>query len=131
MRRRAVRYLHARDGAGRHGSASPYEEPDRGGDSRRIVRQLVPLHGIPANLRSGCYRLRTTMRSYLPEYELRAPKDLRAALDLLAAEWRPFAGGTDLMVLLESGKLPRGKYVSLWGLEELSGIEAASDAVTL
>jgi CO/xanthine dehydrogenase FAD-binding subunit len=73
------------------------------------------------------------MRSYLPHYELRAPKNLRAVLDLLAAEpgCRPFAGGTDLMVLLESGNLPRGKYVSLWGIDELSGIEVTADTVTL
>ena len=56
------------------------------------------------------------MRAYLPHYELRAPNNLPAVLALLAdapGEWRPFAGGTDLMVLFESGKLPRGKYVSL------------------
>ncbi len=74
------------------------------------------------------------MRAYLPHYELRAPNDLPAVLALLAdapGEWRPFAGGTDLMVLFESGKLPRGKYVSLWGLTELSGIETDAGVVTL
>jgi CO/xanthine dehydrogenase FAD-binding subunit len=74
------------------------------------------------------------MRAYLPHYELRAPNDLPAVLTLLAdapGEWRPFAGGTDLMVLFESGKLPRGRYVSLWGLTELSGIEATAGVVTL
>jgi CO/xanthine dehydrogenase FAD-binding subunit len=74
------------------------------------------------------------MRSYPPRYELRTPKDLKGALELLAeapGEWRPFAGGTDLMVLFESGKLPDRKYVSLWGLKELSGIEVARDTVTL
>jgi CO/xanthine dehydrogenase FAD-binding subunit len=74
------------------------------------------------------------MRGHLPHYDLRAPGDLRAVLGLLAGapgEWRPFAGGTDLMVLFESGRLPRGKYVSLWGLQELSGIDATSAAVTL
>src|SRR5437762_10636985 len=71
------------------------------------------------------------MRSYLPHYELRAPKDLNAVLELLADEWRPFAGGTDLMVLFEGGKLRRGKYVSLWGLRDLSGIEVTPNAVTL
>jgi CO/xanthine dehydrogenase FAD-binding subunit len=74
------------------------------------------------------------MRSYLPHYELRAPNDLQAVLELLAdplVNWRPFAGGTDLMVLFEHGTLPRGKYVSLWGLKELSGIDATVEAVTL
>jgi len=74
------------------------------------------------------------MRSHLPHYELHAPKDLQAVLRLLAepaGKWRPFAGGTDLMVLFENGRLPRGNYVSLWGLKELSGIEVAADSVML
>lgn len=74
------------------------------------------------------------MRAYLPHYELQAPRDLSVVLRMLAdapGEWRPFAGGTDLMVLFEGGRLPRGKYVSLWGLKDLSGIHATSDAVTL
>jgi len=45
--------------------------------------------------------------------------------------WRPFAGGTDLMVLFEAGKLAPGKYVSLWGLKELGGTVVATDTVTL
>ena len=74
------------------------------------------------------------MRSYVPAFDLRAPKDLGAVLRLLADEpgvWRPFAGGTDLMVLFEAGKLPPGKYVSLWGLHELQGIDTATDVVTI
>ena len=74
------------------------------------------------------------MRSYVPAFDLRAPEDLGAVLRLLADEpgvWRPFAGGTDLMVLFEAGKLPPGKYVSLWGLHELQGIDTAADVVTI
>ena len=66
------------------------------------------------------------MRSDVPAYELQAPQDLAAALDRMAREpgvWRPFAGGTDLMVLLEAGKLPHRKFISLWKLPELRGIE--------
>ena len=65
------------------------------------------------------------MRAYLPAYDLRAPETLREALALLAARarrWRPFAGGTDLMVLLEAGTLPEGHYLGLWKLTELRGI---------
>jgi CO/xanthine dehydrogenase FAD-binding subunit len=57
------------------------------------------------------------MRAYLPAYELRAPETLPEVLSLLAESpgtWRPFAGGTDLMVLFEAGKLPEGKYLGLW-----------------
>lgn len=74
------------------------------------------------------------MRAPIPEYELRAPLSLAEALDLLAHEpgaWRPFAGGTDLMVLLEAGKLAHRRYVSLWNLSELRGIREEKDHVTL
>ena len=66
------------------------------------------------------------MRSYLPDYDLRAPDTLAEALALLLGDpgvWRPFAGGTDLMVLLEAGTLPEGPYLGLWNLQELKGIE--------
>jgi CO/xanthine dehydrogenase FAD-binding subunit len=46
-------------------------------------------------------------------------------------EWKPFAGGTDLMVLLEAGKLPHRKFLSIWKLPELHGIEVAPEHVTL
>lgn len=74
------------------------------------------------------------MRAYLPSYELKTPTSLDEALHLLADEpsvWRPFAGGTDLMVLLEAGKLPHKHFVSLWGLPELRGIETNDANVTL
>jgi CO/xanthine dehydrogenase FAD-binding subunit len=74
------------------------------------------------------------MRSYLPSFEMRAPRSLSGALDLLADDpgrWKPFAGGTDLMVLLEAGKLAHTQYVSLWQLDELRGIEATAGEVVL
>lgn len=74
------------------------------------------------------------MRAYLPEYELKTPATLAEALRLLSDEpgvWRPFAGGTDLMVLLEAGKLSHTRFVSLWGLPELRGIEISDNHVTI
>jgi CO/xanthine dehydrogenase FAD-binding subunit len=74
------------------------------------------------------------VRSYLPEIELRRAASLSDALTLLHNEpgvWTPFAGGTDLMVLLEAGTLPRGRYLSLWGLDELRGITVTREAVIL
>ena len=74
------------------------------------------------------------MRAYVPSYRLISPATLGEALDLLAHDngaWRPFAGGTDLMVLLEAGKLPHKNYVNIWNLKELCGIEVSDDRVTL
>jgi CO/xanthine dehydrogenase FAD-binding subunit len=74
------------------------------------------------------------MRAYLPSYQLLSPQNLFDALDLLASEpgvWKPFAGGTDLMVLLEAGKLTHRNYLNIWNLNELRGIEATDAQVTI
>jgi CO/xanthine dehydrogenase FAD-binding subunit len=74
------------------------------------------------------------MRSYLPDYELRPASTIEEALAILAerpGEWRPFAGGTDLMVLLEAGALTHRKFVSLWGIDQLRGIEADAREVRI
>jgi CO/xanthine dehydrogenase FAD-binding subunit len=65
------------------------------------------------------------MRAYLPSYELVVPRTLDEALALLREEpgaWRPFAGGTDLMVLLEAGRLEHRKFFSIRHLSELRGV---------
>jgi len=74
------------------------------------------------------------MRSWLSQYEMRSASDLGEALDLLSrrpGEWTPFAGGTDLMVLLEAGQLPRRRFVDLWRIKELRGIAASADGVRI
>lgn len=74
------------------------------------------------------------MRAYLPDYELRTVQTLADALQLLSHEpgqWKPFAGGTDLMVLLEFGKLEHRKFFDIWKLQELKGIEVTPEYVTL
>ena len=74
------------------------------------------------------------MRAYVPNYRVISPAGLQEALDLLAREpgvWKPFAGGTDLMVLLEAGKLAHTKYLNIWNLNELRGIEVSETHVTL
>lgn len=74
------------------------------------------------------------MRAFIPQYQLLTPKALGEALSVLASEpgvWQPFAGGTDLMVLLESGKLPHKNYLNIWNLAELRGITATTDHITL
>ena len=74
------------------------------------------------------------MRSYVPGYELLAPRNFADALDRMAGqpgEWKPFAGGTDLMVLLEAGKLSHRKFLSVWKLPELRGTAVTPEHVTL
>ena len=72
------------------------------------------------------------MRAYLPAYEMVVPRTLDDALGLLRDEpgvWRPFAGGTDLMVLLEAGKLEHRRFFSIRHLPELRGVEESDGAV--
>jgi len=74
------------------------------------------------------------MRAVVPSYNLISPSSLPDALAALAREpgvWQPFAGGTDLMVLLEAGKLPHKNYLNIWNLTALRGIQEATDHITL
>ncbi len=74
------------------------------------------------------------MRSNLPSYQMITPATLQDGLALLAQDpgvWQPFAGGTDLMVLLEAGKLPHKNYVNIWNLGELRGIEVSPEQISI
>ena len=74
------------------------------------------------------------MRGFIPDYELTTPVSLADALALLKTEpgvWKPFAGGTDLMVLLEGGRLKHRNYINIWPLKELRGIEVTDTHITL
>jgi CO/xanthine dehydrogenase FAD-binding subunit len=73
------------------------------------------------------------MSATLSSYSLERPRTLDEALEILSSDQKaqPFAGGTDLMVLLEAGRLPVARYVNLWGLRGLRGIEERADAVAL
>ena len=71
------------------------------------------------------------MRAYVPEYDLVAPSGLNEALKLIADQVRPIAGGTDIMVLFEAGKLPYRQLVSLWRIPDLRGIATSETDITL
>jgi CO/xanthine dehydrogenase FAD-binding subunit len=74
------------------------------------------------------------VRAFVPAYEMESARDLSAVLKRMAREpgvWKPFAGGTDLMVLLEAGKLAHRKFLSIARLPELHGIEVGRDHVTI
>lgn len=62
------------------------------------------------------------------------PRTLGDALALLRDEpgvWRPFAGGTDLMVLLEAGRLEQRKFFSIAHLKELRGVEESGEHINV
>src|SRR5437764_4686015 len=74
------------------------------------------------------------MRAYVPSYKLISPASLDEALEALTKAnetWKTYAGGHDLMVLREAGKLPHKNYVNIWNLQELRGIEITADQVIL
>lgn len=73
------------------------------------------------------------MTPVLDGYELVTPASLAAALEDLRqhSDARPFAGGTDLMVLLEAGHLAPGRYVSLRHCRELRGIEESGGGAAI
>jgi CO/xanthine dehydrogenase FAD-binding subunit len=72
------------------------------------------------------------MRGDVGAFELLPAATLDVALALLAEQpgaTRPIAGGTDLMVLLSAGKLLHRRFVDIFGLDELRGVEVTDDAV--
>lgn len=72
------------------------------------------------------------MRSRLQDYEMRSVLSLEDALQLMSDDpggWAPFAGGTDLMVLLEAGTLKPRRLLNIWSLTELGGIVTSSDTI--
>ena len=74
------------------------------------------------------------MRSYLPSFAMRPVRTLDEALALMAqppGAWRPFAGGTDLMVLLAAGSLRHQHFVSIWGIGDLRRIDVTDDSVSV
>jgi CO/xanthine dehydrogenase FAD-binding subunit len=62
-----------------------------------------------------------------------APRSLTETLAILSAEPRalPFAGGTDLMVLMRLGMLDATHFVDIRGLSELSGIGEDGDGLVV
>src|SRR5262249_52281255 len=130
VRRRAVRHLHAGDGARGARAALAHVGSHRRRGPRRARGQSVPLHRLHAHLRVGVRgRPEAGVIPVLDGYQLVTPGSLGAALDDLAAHpgARPFAGGTDLMVVLEAGHLPPGRYVNLAACAELRGIARTPD----
>ena len=93
----------------------------------------MSLHRLHEDLRVSSQSL-PEVRAFIPNYQLTTPASLADALALLKNEpgvWKPFAGGTDLMVLLEAGKLVHRNYINIRTFGELRGIEATDTHITL
>ena len=74
------------------------------------------------------------MRTWLTSYDMREAASLDDALRVMADDpggWTPFAGGTDLMVLMEAGKLSRKRFLNIWSLRELRGVSVESSTVVI
>jgi CO/xanthine dehydrogenase FAD-binding subunit len=72
------------------------------------------------------------MRSDVTGYELNAPPNLRAVLTQIAAEpgrYALLAGGTELMVALNTGRLASRSLLSIQHLRELRFIRVTADSV--
>lgn len=67
------------------------------------------------------------MRALVSEYDVAVAKSVPQALDLLSTNsgWRPIAGGTDLMVLFNAGKLSDRRLISIRNIAELRAIEVS------
>src|SRR5262245_38161248 len=93
------------------------------------------MHRLSENHRRrarGVFGDEKIMRAVLSDYQFLRTKNLAETLKLLANEpVSPFAGGTDLMVLFESGQLPAGKYVDILFHKELAGIKKTKDKIVI
>jgi CO/xanthine dehydrogenase FAD-binding subunit len=74
------------------------------------------------------------VRAQPEQYDLVSPGDLESVLKLMASEpgrWLPVAGGTEVMVQYNAGRLPQRNLVNLWNLPELGRMEVNADAVVI
>lgn len=77
------------------------------------------------------------MRTAVSALEVLRPKSLSEAVGMLRTAARagepltPVAGGTDLFVYLNAGTLPDRRFLDVWPLRELRGIEAVSGGLRL
>lgn len=74
------------------------------------------------------------MRGFVPDFELRTPASLPELLKTISTPkdpWYIFAGGTDLMVLYESGILKNKKFLNILNIPELKQIKVEKDFIRL
>lgn len=74
------------------------------------------------------------MRSQFVDFTLIRKKTLDETLQLMNQEpgvWRPFAGGTDLMVQFEMGKLSHRKFLDISNFDEIQKIQNLGHQVSI
>jgi CO/xanthine dehydrogenase FAD-binding subunit len=71
------------------------------------------------------------MRSFVPDFDLVTATGLQHATSLLNDGWRPIAGGTDLMVLFNAGKLSCRKLVGVRRIAELLDIDIGAEEISI
>ncbi len=71
------------------------------------------------------------MKSLVSQYEMAAAKNLSEVFDHLDLGAKIFAGGTDLMVVLDAGKLLHKKFISIHLLKDLKQIHFDKNFVTI
>jgi len=68
----------------------------------------------------------------LQNFELSRPRDINAALEVMAdGNAKPLAGGTDLLVRIKKGLLAPEKIVDLSAIEELGGIREDGENIVI
>jgi CO/xanthine dehydrogenase FAD-binding subunit len=74
------------------------------------------------------------MNSHPDEQNVFVPSDLDEAVCKLSepgSKWVPLAGGTDLMVGLDATKAQYGRFLALWKLAELRGIDFGEEGLSI
>jgi xanthine dehydrogenase small subunit len=73
------------------------------------------------------------VRTAITPLVLRQPRALRDALRMLREDGplTPLAGCTDVYVGLNFGTLPDGRFLDLWGLDALRGVEVRGDVLRI
>src|SRR6266567_1745382 len=113
-----MRHLYAGNGHRGARPARKKSESNRVRNSQWTGGKSLSLHRLYEDFRVSSAGV-SEMRSFVPSYELISTGSLAEALEALTQSndgWKPFAGGTDLMVLLEAGKLLHRNYVNIWNL---------------
>ena len=128
--RRPVRHLHARHDHGRR-RARAASEPR--GDPHWSGREPVPLHGLLGHLSFGSTSGQTLMQGTVAGRDLLEPRSLADAVKMLRDEGPlvPMAGCTDLYVALNFGTLRPTRFLNLWNLDALRGIEARGQTLRI